>query len=131
MRKGRSLQGPNVRMQAWIQDVLNKVPEPFFGTEITLRKWCKIKTVIRKAAAARIPASFLLTGAYDLQGNDNNGRLTSQRDRSQMNRPTPAHCARFRIVTRWMWTQGKKQMLWDRNNRRDHRAQGVEEKASG
>jgi hypothetical protein len=55
-----------------IPETVLQVPEPFFGTEInpSPRKWCKIKTVIRKAAAARIPASFLLAGAYDLQGNN-------------------------------------------------------------
>jgi hypothetical protein len=53
-----------------IPETVLQVPEPFFGAQTTPRKWCKIKTVIRKAAAARIPASFLLAGAYDLHGNN-------------------------------------------------------------
>ncbi|KAJ7825298.1 hypothetical protein B0H14DRAFT_3726915 [Mycena olivaceomarginata] len=52
------------------REINEVVPEPFFGAQTTPRKWCKIKTVIRKAAAARILASFLLAGVYDLHGNN-------------------------------------------------------------
>ncbi|KAJ7873648.1 hypothetical protein B0H14DRAFT_2569664 [Mycena olivaceomarginata] len=68
---------------------MGQVPEPFFGTQTTPRKWYKIKTIIRKAGAARIPASFLLAGAHDLQGND----YEWEANKPEGQKPTESTCS--------------------------------------
>ncbi|KAJ7923866.1 hypothetical protein B0H13DRAFT_1864485 [Mycena leptocephala] len=49
---------------------MGKVPESSSGPDNMPPRWCTIKTVFRKAAAAHIPASFPLAGAYDVDGDD-------------------------------------------------------------
>ncbi|KAJ7268152.1 hypothetical protein B0H12DRAFT_1229783 [Mycena haematopus] len=56
---------------------MGKVPESTSGFQNMPPNWCKIKTVFRKAAAARIPAGVWLADAVDVNGYDYNWDLAN------------------------------------------------------
>jgi hypothetical protein len=53
-----------------IPETVFQVPETSYRMQNIPPKWCKIKTLVRKAAAAHIPPRFSLPTAYDLHGEE-------------------------------------------------------------